>query len=107
MLKMEPERSSNLYSPFLAIETMLTRRARWTNEVIHPEQCVTREEAIRFYTNWNAWLLHRENRIGSLEPGKYADFVLLDRDILTCPVDEIARITPLETWVDGKPVWQK
>lgn len=107
MLKMEPERSSNLYSPFLAIGTMLTRRARWTNEVIHPEQRVTREEAIRFYTSWNAWLLHRENRIGSLEPGKYADFVLLDRDILTCPVDEITRITPLETWVDGKPVWQK
>ena len=107
MLKMEPERSSNLYSPFLAIETMLTRRARWTDEAIHPEQRVTREEAIRFYTNWNAWLLNRENVLGSLEPGKYADFILLDRDILACPAESIAQTAVLETWLDGKPVWQR
>ena len=107
MLKMEPERSSNLYSPFLAMQTMLTRRARWTDEIIHPEQRVTREEALRFYTNWNAWLLNREDVIGSLEPGKYADFVLLDRDILTCPVETVSQAAPLETWLDGKPVWQK
>ena len=107
MLKMEPERSSNLYSPFLAIETMLTRRARWTDEAIHPEQRVTREETIRFYTNWNAWLLNRENVLGSLEPGKYADFILLDRDILACPAESIAQTAVLETWLDGKPVWQR
>ena len=86
---------------------MLTRRPRWTDEVIHPEQRVTREEALRFYTNWNAWLLNREDVLGSLEPGKYADFVLLDRDILTCPVETVSQAAPLETWLDGKPVWQK
>ncbi|MBQ3388827.1 MAG: amidohydrolase [Thermoguttaceae bacterium] len=107
MLKMEPERSSNLYSPFLAMETMLTRRPRWTGEIIHPEQITSREEAVRFYTNWNAWLLNRENAFGSLEAGKYADFILIDRDILTCPVETIAETVVLETWLDGKPVWKK
>ena len=107
MTKMEPERSSNLYSPFLAIETMLTRRPRWSDETIHPEQKVARSEALRFYTNWNAWLLNRESVLGSLEPGKYADFILLDRDVLTCPAESIAQTVVLETWLDGKPVWQR
>ena len=48
-----------------------------------------------------------ENEIGSLETGKRADFVILDRDILACPEEEIARILPVATYVEGKPVFER
>ena len=107
MLKIDPERSNNRYNPFLGIETMLTRKARWLDEPIHPEQCVTREEAIRFYTSVNAWVLNREDVLGSLEKGKLADFIVIDRDILTCDANTIKDTVVLQTWLDGACVYRK
>jgi hypothetical protein len=48
-----------------------------------------------------------EDRIGSLEVGKQADFVILDRDLLACPEDEIRQARPLATYLDGKRVFQR
>lgn len=107
MLKIDPERSNNRYNPFLGIETMVTRKARWLDEPIHPEQCITREEAIRCYTSTNAWVLNREDVLGSLEKGKLADFIVLDRDILTCNASSIKDTVVLETWLDGACVYRK
>ena len=61
----------------------------------HPEQAMTREEALHSYTLANAWAAFEEEVKGSLTPGKYADLVVLDRDILTVPDDEVrdARVT--------------
>jgi hypothetical protein len=57
------------------------------------------------YTRNNAYVLFREQEVGSLEAGKRADFIVLDRDILTCPVDEIREIRPLETYLGGQRVY--
>jgi hypothetical protein len=48
-----------------------------------------------------------EDLVGSLEPGKRADFVVLDRDYMTIPVEEIPRMAILETWLDGERVYPR
>jgi hypothetical protein len=75
----------NPYHPFLGMWITITRRARGHDAPIHPEEALTREQAIRFYTANNAYLLFKEKTLGSLEKGKLADFIVIDRDILTCP----------------------
>jgi len=102
MLKIAPERAINLYDPFLGMWTVLTRSPRWTDRILTPEQKMTREEAIRFYTIDSAYMLRVESDRGSLEVGKFADFIVLDRDILRCPVDDIRGTKVLETWLGGK-----
>jgi predicted amidohydrolase YtcJ len=102
MLKIEAHRAINLYCPFLGMWTALTRAPRWTEKILTPEQKMTREEAIRFYTIDSAYTIRCEESRGSLEPGKLADFIVLDRDILRCPVDEIREIKVLETWLGGE-----
>jgi predicted amidohydrolase YtcJ len=82
----------------------LTRKARWLDEPIHPEQALNRREMIRFYTINNAWLMRAEKEIGSLEPSKRADFIIIDRNLLKCSVDEVKTTVVLSTWLDGKKV---
>ena len=55
----------------------------------------------------NAHLLFLEDRIGSLDEGKQADFVVIDRDLLTCPEDQIRQARALATYLDGKRVFQR
>ena len=98
-------RSVNPYNPFLGLWTTLTRQPRWTDRPLHPEQIITREQALRFYTINNAWLTFEEKEKGSLEAGKLADLIVLDRDILTCPVDDVKDIDVLQTWMGGKQVF--
>ena len=50
----------------------------------------------------NAWLLFREKEIGSLEPGKFADLAIIDRDILMCPEDDLRETQVLRTYLAGK-----
>jgi hypothetical protein len=107
MQKIGSFRSINPYNPFLGMATAITRRAKWYEGQLHPEEALSREEAIRFYTRNNAWLLFNENNVGSLEPGKRGDFIVLDRDILTCPENEIRDIQVLATYFDGKQVYAK
>ena len=68
-------------------------------------QPVTREEALIAHTRSNAWLLFQEDNIGSLEVGKFADLVVLDRDYMTVPADEIYDIEPEMTMVGGRVVF--
>ena len=106
MQKIGRRRSINSYDPFLGMWTALRRIPKNSSTPLHPEECLTREEVIRLYTINGAYLTFEEKIKGSLEPGKLADFIVLDRDILTCPVDEIPEIKVLETWVGGKRVFQ-
>lgn len=72
-----------------------------------PEQKLTREEALKSYTIWAAYAEFNETRKGSLEPGKLADFAVLDRDIMTCPESEIKDTRVLMTVVGGETVYEK
>ena len=85
----------------------ITRQAKGYEGRLHPEEALTREQAIRFYTINNAHLLFLEDQIGSLEVGKLADFVVLDRDLLTCPEDEIREAKVLATYLNGKPLFER
>ncbi len=67
-----------------------------------PCKKISREEAIRLSTIENAKVLWWEDKIGSIESGKLADFVVLDRDILTCPVNDIKKTKVLATVINGK-----
>ncbi len=69
-------------------------------------QSITREEALIAHTRSNAFILFQEANLGSLQKGKYADLLVLDRDYLTVPADQIKDIQPLVTMVGGKIVYE-
>jgi predicted amidohydrolase YtcJ len=73
--------------------------------VLLPEQGVDRVTALKMTTTWAAEYLFAEDTIGSLEPGKYADFVVLDRDFFTIPVDDILDLKVVATGLNGKFVY--
>lgn len=105
MLKIGDRRAINPYNPFLAMWTTITRRAKWYEGQLHPEEALTRRQAIEFYTRNNAHLLFWEKELGSLETGKRADFVIVDRDLLRCAEEEVRETQVLETWVEGRRVF--
>jgi predicted amidohydrolase YtcJ len=105
MQKIGSLRSVNPYNPFLGMWTTITRKAKWYDGQLHPEESLSREQAIRFYTSNNAHILFLEDRVGSLEAGKLADLVILDRDLLTCPVDDIKATRVVRTYMNGKQVY--
>jgi predicted amidohydrolase YtcJ len=105
MQKIGSFRSINPYNPFLGMWVAVSRRAKGYEGQLHPEEALTREQAIRFYTINNAHLLFLEDRVGSLEEGKQADFVVIDRDLLTCTEEEIRETRALATYLDGKRVF--
>jgi len=107
MQKIGSLRSVNPYNPFLGMWIAVTRHARGMEETLHPEQRISREQAIRLYTVNNAWLSFEENVKGSLEPGKLADLVVLDTDILECPEEKIRDIQVLRTYLGGRPVYER
>ena len=105
MQKIGSLRSINPYNPWLAMWITVGRKCRFLDEPLHPEGGLTREEAIRLYTINNAQILFMEKDAGSLEPGKRADFIIIDRDVLTCPLDDLKDTQVRETWLDGKQIW--
>jgi predicted amidohydrolase YtcJ len=107
MQKIGSFRAVNPYNPFLGMATTVSRKARWFEGRLHPEEALTREQAIRFYTTNNAYIVFLEDQIGSLEEGKLADLIVLDTDLLTCPEDDMQKTQVLRTYVDGKLVYEK
>ncbi len=106
MVKFNAREAINPYDPFFGMWMAVTR-VTTDGSVHNPELSITREEALRMWT-WNAAYLSFEEHVkGSLEPGKYADFVVLDRDILTCPLDELPHTQVLETVLGGETVYAK
>jgi predicted amidohydrolase YtcJ len=72
----------------------------------YPDQKMTREEALQSMTIWPAYAGFQESVLGSLTPGKYADFVILDRDIMRVPDTEILGTRVISTWIGGKRVYE-
>jgi predicted amidohydrolase YtcJ len=93
--------------PLLGIYAAVTRQDLDGNPTPgwHSEQCLTRSEALRAFTAWAAWSSFTENDLGTLEVGKLADFVVLDRDILRIAPREIPATRVLETVVGGRTVF--
>jgi hypothetical protein len=94
------------WNPFLSLWWMVTRNTL-TAGVLGPEEAITREEALRLYTINSAYTQFMEDKVGSIEPGKLADLVVLDKDFLTCPEDDIKDINVLKTMLGGKFVYEK
>lgn len=103
MIGWDKNKAINPYNPFLGLWTSVTRKTI-RGAVVHPEERISRQDALRMYTIWAAYRLFREKSLGSIEPGKLADLVVIDRDYLTCPEDDIARIEPVTVVLDGKVV---
>lgn len=100
MIGHDKDRAVNPFNPFLNMWMMLTRRTT-EGKVLFPEERITRQQALRLYTRDAAYLQFSEKERGSIEPGKLADLVIIDRDILACPEDDVRRIQPLATLVEG------
>lgn len=75
-------------------------------EVVRPTQKLTREEALRVYTRNGAWFTFEENSKGAIIPGFLGDLIILDKDYLTVPEDEIRFIRPVMAVVGGKVVYE-
>jgi predicted amidohydrolase YtcJ len=68
---------------------------------------MTRAEAVRAFTVWSAWAARQEAELGSLEPGKRADLVVLSDDVFACPESRIKDIVPLRTLIGGEIVFTR
>jgi predicted amidohydrolase YtcJ len=94
-------------NPLLTFHAAVTRQdpANWPAGGWQPDQRMTREEALQSMTIWPAYAGFQESVLGSLAPGKYADFVVLDRDIMHVPDTEILGTRVISTWIGGKRVY--
>jgi len=104
MIGHDKNRAVNAYNPFFNMWMSISRKTR-EGKLIYPEEKITREQALRMYTNGSAYLHFSEKTLGSLEKGKLADLVVIDKDFLACPEDEIRHIQALATMVEGKLVY--
>ena len=93
-----------LSNPFHGLYASVTRQGRdgepqsgW-----YADQALTRGEALHSFTLAAAYAARQDDRLGSLEPGKWADFIIIDRDYFTIPAAQIDDIVVLETWVGGE-----
>jgi predicted amidohydrolase YtcJ len=91
-------------NPFYTLAFAVTGKMIGGREV--NRQTITREEALIAHTRNNAYMVFQESNLGSLRPGKYADLLVLDRDYLTVPADQIKDLKPVLTMVGGKVVYE-
>lgn len=93
--------------PLPCIYASVTRRRADTGLEFFTEQKMTREEALLSYTRWNAYAAFEEQEKGIIQPGKLADFVVLSKNLLTCPPGEILQARVLRTIVGGKELYKR
>ena len=90
----------NQYRPFTTLWWAVTGKMVGGTTVLR--QTISREDALIAHTRQNAFLVFQENNLGSIQQGKFADLVVLDRDYLTIPADEIKDIQPVMTMIGGR-----
>jgi predicted amidohydrolase YtcJ len=93
----------NQYRPFVTLGFAVT--GKMVGGDVVNTQTIGREDALIAHTRSNAYFVFQENNLGSIAAGKLADLVVLDRDYLTVPADQIKDIQPVMTMVGGKIVW--
>ncbi|MEM9183117.1 MAG: amidohydrolase family protein, partial [Pseudomonadota bacterium] len=94
-------------NPMLGLHAAVTRQdvKGWPAGGWYADQVLTREEALHGFTLGAAYAAFAENEVGSLEVGKFADLVILDRDIMAIPADDIPSVNVLATVVGGRAVY--
>jgi len=95
--------AANQYFPFTTLQFAVTGQMAGGAKV--NRQFIGREDALIAHTRKNAFLIFQEDNLGSIQPGKLADLVVMDRDYLTVPADQIKDIKPLMTMVGGRIVY--
>jgi predicted amidohydrolase YtcJ len=95
--------AANQTLPFTTLYFAVTGRMVGGTKVIR--QTISREDALIAHTRKNAYLVFQEDNLGSIQPGKLADLLVLDRDYLTVPADQIKDIKPMITMVGGRIVY--
>jgi len=98
-----------LANPFDGLYSAITRmdHNKLPENGWRPNEVLSREDALRAFTLGGAYAAHQEFKVGSLEKGKWADFILIDKDYFKVPVDEIYKTNVLQTWVAGKLRYKK
>ncbi|MES2524157.1 MAG: amidohydrolase [Gemmatimonadota bacterium] len=96
-----------LVNPLISFHASIARQDAndWPAGGWFPEQRMTREEALRSMTLWPAYSGFQEKEMGSITPGKFADFVMLDQDIMRVPAELVLKTEVLSTYVGGKEVY--
>ncbi len=92
-------------NPLRCMENAVVRNMWRSDELLSPEERVPAAAALRAMTIDAAWQCHSDHEVGSLEPGKFADFVVLAEDPLTVAPETLGEIKVLETWVGGRQVF--
>jgi predicted amidohydrolase YtcJ len=95
-------------NPLISFHAAISRQDAndWPAGGWYPEQAMTREEALKSMTIWPAYAGFQEKELGSLTPGKHADFTVLDQDIMRIPASLVLKTRVVSTWVGGKPVYE-
>lgn len=96
--------AANLSMPLTTLSFAVTGKMAGGMKV--NRQTISREDALIAHTRRDAFLIFQEDNLGSIQPGKLADLVVLDRDYLTVPADQIRDIKPVMTMVGGKVVYE-
>jgi predicted amidohydrolase YtcJ len=94
---------ANQIQPFTTLWWAVTGKMVGGTRVLR--QTISREDALIAHTRRNAYFVFQESNLGSIQPGKFADLLVLDRDYLTIPADQIKDIKPVMTMVGGKVVY--
>ncbi len=92
--------------PLLSLYASITRKRPDFDRPFYPEQAMTRKEALNSYTLVNAYAAFEEKEKGSLKVGKYADLILLDKDLLKCKAEDILEAQVMLTMVGGKIAYE-
>jgi predicted amidohydrolase YtcJ len=95
-------------NPLYSFHAAFTRQdeKNWPAGGWYPEQRMTRGEALKSITIWPARAAFQEKDLGSLEPGKYADFVVLSQDIMAVAPEQVLATTVVATYLGGRPVYE-
>ena len=95
-------------NPMFTLSSAVYRRDRsgYPESGFYPDEAITREQALKGMTLWAAYANFSEDQRGSIQPGKDADFILLDQNPLTCPVEKLSEIKVLKTFIDGEQVYE-
>ena len=96
-------------SPFKTFYAAVVRKDAdgWPNAGYQMENALTREEALRGMTIWAAKSNFEEKEKGSLEPGKFADFIIIDKDMLKASDNELLQLRVLKTYLGGETVYER